>query len=82
MAARCGMAAFDAGAFAGWSIAAAALMAATALSYRMYCGARRRDAAGMRGGAGNGGARIEGGPGEAAGGGPGGPAGRGAAAAG
>ena len=43
------MAAFDAGAFAGWSLAAAALMVATALSYRAYCGSRR----GRRGEAGS-----------------------------
>ena len=34
---RCGVAAFDVGAFACWSLAAAALMAAAALSYRVYC---------------------------------------------
>ena len=46
---RFGVAAFDAGAFAGWSLAAAALMAAAALSYRAYCRARMR-----RGGGGGG----------------------------
>lgn len=47
---RFGVAAFDAGAFAGWSMAAAALMATAALSYRAYCRARAR-----RGDSGNGG---------------------------
>ncbi len=52
------MPAFDAGAFAGWSLAAAALMMATALSYRAYCGARRRrhprEEAGLEGAGGGG----------------------------
>lgn len=52
------MPAFDAGAFAGWSLAAAALMVATALSYRAYCGAQRgrhpREEAGLKGAGGGG----------------------------
>lgn len=54
-----GVAAFDAGAFAGWSIAAAAIMAAAALSYRAYCRARARRG-GERGPAGAGGAGPDG----------------------
>lgn len=73
------MPAFDVGAFAGWSLAAAALMVATALSYRTYCRARRREGERQEE-AGSGGGRIDGGPCESAGGGPGGPGGRGAAA--
>ena len=72
------MPAFDVGAFAGWSLAAAALMVATALSYRTYCRARRRE--GERQEEARSGGRIDGGPYESAGGGPGGREGRGAAA--
>lgn len=58
LGARSGMPAFDAGAFAGWSLAAAALMIASALSYRAYCGAQRgrhqREEAGLEGAGGGG----------------------------
>ena len=65
---RFGVAAFDAGAFAGWSMAAAALMATAALSYRAYCRARaRRGDSGDGDGGGRGRAAAGGGDGSGGG---------------